>query len=183
MTTLRTERLVLRPWRDEDLEPFAALNGDPRVMEHFPAPLTRAQSDEMAGRIRLRMADQGYGLWAVEVLGAAGFIGFVGLMIPTFEAHFTPCVEVGWRFAHAHWGHGFAGEGASAALTHAFGPLGLTEVVAMTVPANLRSRRVMEKLGMHRSESDDFDHPKLIEGHALRRHVLYRVTRADWEAR
>lgn len=172
---------MLRPWRDEDLVPYAALNADPRVMEHFPSLLTRAQSDASAGKIRGAMEERGFGLWAAELPGVAGFIGFVGLSVPHFQAHFTPCVEVGWRIAHDHWGQGYATEGAEAALAVGFGELGLTEVVAMTVPANARSRRVMEKLGMRRDPEGDFDHPSIAEGHPLRCHVLYRVSAAEAE--
>jgi RimJ/RimL family protein N-acetyltransferase len=168
---IRTSRLVLRPWREADLAPFAALNADPAV---------NAESDAMAGRIAAHFERHGFGLWAVEIPGVAPFIGFVGLAVPPFEAHFTPCVEVGWRLARDAWGHGYATEGAHAALAHGFGALGLAEIVSMTVPANARSRRVMERLGMDRSAEDDFDHPRLPVGHALRRHVLYRLRREDW---
>jgi ribosomal-protein-alanine N-acetyltransferase len=179
-TRLPAERLVLREWRDEDLVAFADLNADPRVMEHFPAALTRAESDEFAARIRGHFDEHGFGLWAVEVAGVAPFVGFVGLAVPRFEAHFTPCVEVGWRLAHAHWRKSYATEGARAAVSHGFSELGLTEIVAMTVPKNVASRRVMEKLGMAQDPRDDFDHPRLQEGHPHRRHVLYRLRRRDW---
>jgi RimJ/RimL family protein N-acetyltransferase len=178
--TIATPRLRLRSWRDEDLAPFAALNADPRVMEHFPRTLDRAESDAAASRIRGLFAVQGFGFWAVEVTGVADFIGFVGLSMPTFEAHFTPCAEIGWRLAAEHWGRGYATEAASVVLARAFGPLGLGEVVAFTVPANRQSRKVMERLGMSRSPADDFEHPTLPEGHRLRPHVLYRLSRADW---
>jgi RimJ/RimL family protein N-acetyltransferase len=177
---MRTERLWLRPWRDEDVEPFAALNADPRVMEHFPALLSRQETEALVARIREHFARHGWGLWAVEVPGEAPFIGFVGLNPVTFQAHFTPAVELGWRLAPAHWGRGYATEGARAALEVAFLRLGLPEVVSFTVPANVRSRRVMEKLGLHRSPADDFEHPRLPEGHPLRRHVLYRLRRSEW---
>ncbi len=153
------------------------MNADPRVMEHFPSPLTREQSDLSASRICELMAQHGYGLWAAELPGIASFIGFIGLQMPGFDAPFMPRVEIGWRIAHAHWGQGYATEGARAALDAAFTQLDLDEVVSMTVVANLRSRRVMEKLGMTHDPSDDFDHPKIAEGHPLRRHVLYRVNR------
>ncbi len=172
---LRTERLVLRPWRDDDLAPFAELNADPRVRAHFPSCLTRAESDASARRIRAEMAARGYGLWAAEVAGGAPFIGFIGLAAPSFVAPFTPCVEIGWRLAHAAWGNGYATEGARAALAFGFETLGLAEIVAMTTPANARSRRVMEKLGMRRDPADDFDHPNLAPGSPARHHVLYRI--------
>jgi RimJ/RimL family protein N-acetyltransferase len=177
---IRTSRLVLRPWREADLAPFAALNADPAVNEYLPGPMVRAESDAMAGRIAAHFERHGFGLWAVEIPGVALFVGFVGLAVPPFEAHFTPCVEVGWRLARDAWGHGYATEGARAALAHGFGRLGLAEIVSMTVPANARSRRVMERIGMGRSAEDDFDHPRLPVGHPLRRHVLYRLRREDW---
>jgi RimJ/RimL family protein N-acetyltransferase len=178
--TITTARLCLRLWRDEDLPTFAALNADPCVMEHFPGTLSRAESDAMVARNRDHFTAHEFGLWAVEVPGRATFIGFVGLAVPRFEAHFTPCVEIGWRLAAEHWGKGYATEAASAALDHAFGPLGLAEVVSFTAPANRRSRHVMERLGMPRSPADDFEHPSLPKGHRLRRHVLYRLSRAAW---
>lgn len=178
---MTTPRLVLRPWRDDDLAPFAALNADPRVMEFLPKPLDRAESDARAGRIRNDFDRQGFGLWAVEVPGSAPFIGFVGLAIPTFEAPFTPSTEIGWRLASEHWGHGYATEAAREVLRFAFETLVLPEVVSFTVPANKRSWRVMERLGMTRAAGEDFDHPRLAEGDPLRRHVLYRLSRTGWE--
>jgi RimJ/RimL family protein N-acetyltransferase len=177
---LSTERLVLRAWRDTDLAPFAALNADPRVMEHFASPLSRAESDAMVERIRRHFASHGFGLWAMEAPGVAGFIGFVGLVHVPFTAPFTPAVEVGWRLAAEHWGHGYATEGARRALEVGFEQLQLEQIVSITMPANQRSRHVMEKLGMRRSPADDFDHPRLPEGHPLRRHVLYRLSRTEW---
>jgi RimJ/RimL family protein N-acetyltransferase len=175
--TLTTARLRLRPWRAEDLPPYAALNADPRVREHFPKMLSAEESDREAAGIAAHFDRHGFGLWAVEVIGAADFVGFVGLAVPGFEAHFTPCVEIGWRLAFEHWGHGYATEAARAALDCGFQRLGLEEIVSFTVPANWRSRRVMEHLGMRRSAADDFDHPRLPPGHPLRRHVLYRLGR------
>jgi RimJ/RimL family protein N-acetyltransferase len=175
--TIRTHRLHLRPWRDDDLPAFAALNADPTVVEFFPKPLDRAESDALAARIRDGFASRGFGLWAVEVPGVADFIGFVGLSVPQFEAHFTPCVEIGWRLAHEHWGRGYASEAARAALDFGFRSLALDQIVSFTTLANWRSRRVMERIGMTRMSEDDFDHPGLPEGHALRRHVLYRIDR------
>jgi RimJ/RimL family protein N-acetyltransferase len=178
---LRTGRLLLREWRDSDLASFAALNADPTVMEYMPALLSREESDAVATRIRDHFARHGFGLWALEVPGVTDFAGFVGLSIPAFQAHFTPCVEIGWRLARAHWGHGYATEAAREALRFGFERLGLEEIVSFTVPANLRSRQVMERLGMHRTPAEDFDHPRLPEPHPLRRHVLYRLSRSAWE--
>ena len=174
---LTTERLVLRDWQDDDLPAFAQLNADERVMHHFPATLNREQSDAVARRFRENIADQGFGFWAVGVVDGPPFIGFVGLSRPRFEAHFTPCVEIGWRLAHAHWGQGYATEAALTALAFGFDHLQLEEIVSFTVPANRASRRVMEKLGMTRAADEDFDHPMLEAGHPLRRHVLYRKQR------
>lgn len=175
---LRTKRLVLRAWRESDLEPFAALNADPRVMEHLPAVPSRAESDAAAASIRAHFDQHGFGYWAVEVMGGAPFIGFAGLARPRFEAPFTPCVEIGWRLAAEHWGRGYATEAARGALRFAFDELALDEILAWTVPTNQRSRRVMDKLGMRRDPADDFDHPRLPDDHPLRRHVLYRIGRA-----
>ena len=174
---LRTERLLLRRWRDDDRAPFAALNADPRVVEFLPGPLSRADSDALVARVEAHFAVRGFGLWAVEVPAAIPFAGFVGLAVPAFEAVFTPCVEVGWRLGPACWGRGYATEAARAALEFGFARLGLAEIVSFTVPANARSRRVMERLGMTHDPADDFDHPALPAGHPLRRHVLYRAAR------
>lgn len=179
MTSLRTERLVLRQWREADLDPFAALNADPEVMRHFPARPTREQSDRLAESQRVFIAQRGWGLWAVEVVGGAPFIGFIGLAEPRFTAHFTPAVEVGWRLARQHWGNGFATEGARAAVAFGFGELGLDEIVSFTTVGNERSRRVMERLGMTHDSADDFEHPLVPSGHPLRPHVLYRLRRAS----
>lgn len=176
--TRPTRRLLLRPWRDADADPFVAMNADPRVTEFLP-PANREQTLGMIERIRRHWDEKGFGLWAIEVPGVTAFAGFVGLSTPRFEAHFTPAVEVGWRLAFEHWGQGYATEGAAAALDAGFDELGLDEIVSMTVPANVRSRRVMEKLGMQRHPSDDFDHAMLAEGDPLRRHVLYRLRRSE----
>lgn len=180
MTTLRTDRLILRQWHDEDLAPFATLNADPEVMRHFPSTLTKEQSDALAERARHHLQQEGWGLWAVAVHDGASFIGFVGLARPSFEAAFTPCVEVGWRIAREHWGLGYAPEAAQAALRVGFRDLGLDEIHSWTVAANAPSLRVMEKIGMHHDEADDFDHPALAEGHPMRRHVRYRLSAAEW---
>ena len=174
---LRSERLLLRRWRDEDREPFAALNADPEVMEHYPSTLTRPESDAFVGRIESSFDANGYGLWAVELRVQARFIGYVGLAAAVFDAPFTPAVEVGWRLAREHWGRGFATEAAGVAAADGFGRLGLEEIVSFTATTNLRSQRVMQRLGMTRNPEEDFDHPRLPPGHRLRRHVLYRLPR------
>jgi RimJ/RimL family protein N-acetyltransferase len=147
------------------------------VMEFFPEPLTAEASDALIERIEAHFSPHGFGLSAVELLETNSFIGYVGLAVPNFDAHFMPAVEIGWRLAYEHWGKGLATEGARAVLNYGFERLGLGQVVSFTVPANLRSRRVMEKLGMTHDPRDDFDHPRFPEGHSLRRHVLYRLRR------
>lgn len=177
-----TERLHLRRWRYFDREPFAALNADPEVMEHFPSTLTEEESDALVDRIRAQFDERGFGLWALEVRGRGEFIGFTGLAVQTFEAHFNPSVEVGWRLARSAWGQGYAIEAARAAVADGFERVGLEEIVSMTATTNLRSQAVMQRLGMVRDPADDFDHPKVPEGSPLRRHVLYRLDRATWAA-
>lgn len=174
-TERRTERLVLRPWHEDDREPFAAMNADPEVMRHLPAPLDREASDELLDRLQAAIEEQGWGLWAVERRDTGGFVGFTGLAVPRHPLPFLPCVEVGWRLARGAWGHGFATEAARVALRVGFDELDLAEVVSFTSVTNVRSRAVMERLGMTRDPADDFDHPVLPVGHELRRHVLYRV--------
>ena len=174
---LSSERLILRRWREIDREPFALMNRDPAVMEYFPALLSVNESDALVDRIEHHFAHDGFGLWAAELRSSGEFIGYIGLAIPRFEAAFTPCVEIGWRLARSQWGKGLATEGARTAARFAFHRLDLAELVSFTVPGNLRSRRVMEKLGMTHDECDDFDHPLIVEGHPMRRHVLYRLRR------
>lgn len=177
---LRTERLVLRPWRDEDQEPFTAMNADPRVMQFFPNTYTPEDSAAELERIRAHFAAHGFGLWALSVTGGAAFAGVVGIGVPSFQAAFTPCVEIGWRLPFEHWGHGYATEAARAALAFGFEQLGLPEIVSFTTVTNVRSRRVMERLGMYRTPDDDFMHPKLPDGHPLQPHVLYRLSQAAY---
>ena len=177
-----TARVCLRLWRDEDAESFAVLNSDPEVMRHFPARLDRAESDALLARIRAHHEQHGFGLWALQIKGGAPFVGFVGLSVPRFEAHFLPGVEIGWRILASHWGKGYVTEAARAALGHGFEVLKLHEIVSFTVEGNVRSWRVMQRLGMHRDPADDFDMPTLPEGHLLRRHLLYRMSAADWQA-
>ncbi len=173
----RTARLLLRKWRRSDREPFAALNADPRVMKYLPGVLSREESDGLVARVEAGFEENGFGLWAVEVPGTAPFVGFIGLAIPRFKAHFTPCVEIGWRIAARYWNRGYATEGGRAVLASAFDTLQLDEIVSFSSAGNTRSRRVMEKIGMTHDEADDFDHPLLPAGHPLRRHVLYRQRR------
>lgn len=176
MDVLRTERLLLREWRPEDRAPFAALNADLAVNEFLPKPLTRAESDALADRFEAHRVEHGFTFWAVGAPGVAPFVGAVGLVRVSFEAPFTPAVEIGWRLAREHWGQGYATEAARASLAFAFDVLDLDEVVSFTVPENVRSRAVMERLGMVHDVTGDFDHPRLPAGHRLRRHVLYRAS-------
>jgi len=173
--TLETARLVLRPWVKEDYAPFAALNCDPRVTATLAGNLTRAESDALADRNAAHIQEHGWGLWAVEVKGGTPFIGFTGLSRPRFEAPFTPCVEIGWRLAFAHWGHGYATEAAKAVVAFAFEELRLPEIVSFTTVSNIRSRAVMDRLGLTYDADGDFDHPSLAADHPLRPHVLYRM--------
>ena len=177
---LETERLLLRSFRDDDLQGLAALCADPVVMRHFPETLDHAASERLAGRIKAHFDRHRFGPWSVEIKDTRRYAGFVGLMVPTFETHFTPCVEVGWRLARKYWGRGYATEAARAALTFGFDTVGCAEIVSMTVPDNRRSRAVMARLGMKRQVEDDFDHPNVPEDHRLRRHVLYRLSKSDW---
>ena len=174
-----TERLRLRQWRSSDYEPFAALNADPRVMEFFPSTLEREASDAGIARCQSTIAERGWGLWAAEIRSSNEFIGFVGLQVPTAPMPFSPCVEVGWRLAYAHWGKGFATEAARAALRIGFEQLELQEIVSFTAVNNRRSRAVMERLGMQEAEAT-FEHPSVPAGSPLREHCLYRLTRARW---
>ncbi|MFI5711974.1 GNAT family N-acetyltransferase [Kribbella sp. NPDC051620] len=183
MEYLTTDRLLIRPWKDSDYEPFAALNADPAVMEYFPSTMTRAESDAMVDRISAAIDERGFGFWAVEVRETGQFIGMTGLSVPSFEAPFeTPCVEIGWRLAKDAWGNGYATEAARASLAYGFGEAGLDEVISFTATTNKPSQRVMERIGMTHDPADDFDHPRLPDGHPLQRHVFYRITRAQWEA-
>ena len=180
---LSTERLVLRGWRPEDREPFAALNADPTVVEYLPGTLRRDESDALVARIEAGWEQRGYGLWAVEVPGVAPFVGFVGLNHQSFEAPFTPAVEVGWRLAASAWGHGYATEAGRVSLAFGFKQHALDEIVSFTTVRNLRSRRVMERLGMLHDPADDFEHPSVAEESPIRSHVLYRLDARTWAAR
>lgn len=177
---LRTARLLLRGWRDEDREPFAAIGADPEAMRYYPSLLTFEQSSARLQAYRQEWADYGFGKWAVEIPEVAPFAGSIGLSELHFQASFTPCIEIGWRLARSCWGQGYATEGARAALQFAFEGLGLEQIVAFTTPVNSRSVRVMEKLGMR--YAGEFAHALLPPGHRLRRHVLYRLSGSEWRA-
>ena len=181
---IRTERLVLRRWTDQDRQPFAKLNADPAVMEHMQGTMTRERSDAFIDRIESWWADHGWGLWAVEVADAAPFIGYVGLWPADYVAN-RPMVEVGWRLAREHWSHGYATEAAREALRFGFEEVDLGEIVSFTVPQNERSRRVMERIGLVRDPAGDFDHPRVdpVAYPHLVPHVFYRLGRDEWRAR
>jgi RimJ/RimL family protein N-acetyltransferase len=178
MMQIETPRLRLRPWIDDDFEPLVAMCADPRVMEFSPSIFSRGETEAMWRRIHEHFAHYGFGPWAMEVEGK--FAGSLGLDWIRFETHFTPCVEIGYRLRTEFWGRGLATEGGQAALQYGFECLGLREIVAFTIPANKRSRRVMEKIGLVFSE--EFDHPLIAEGHPMRQQVLYRISRSAWEA-
>lgn len=177
---LRSARVLLRQWREVDAEAFAALNADPEVMRHFPSRLSREASDTMMAlaRARAKIDERGWGSWALDLNGECA--AFVGLTVPLFEAHFTPCVEIGWRLARKFWGHGYATEAARLCLRYGFETLALGEIVSFTTVLNSPSMRVMERIAMVRNPADDFQHPNLAEGHPMRPHVLYRIARASW---
>jgi 3-dehydroquinate dehydratase/shikimate dehydrogenase len=177
---LTTRRLILRPWKREDFPLFAAINADSRVMEFFPSVLSREESDAIALRLQREIEEKGWGFWAAVLSDSQEFIGFIGISYRTHQSlpvSFTPAVEIGWRLAFEYWGKGYATEGALAVLKYGFEMLRLDEIVSFTAAQNNRSRRLMERIGMHRDPKDDFDHPKIPEGHWLRRHVLYRLRR------
>ena len=176
MYNLKTQRLILRHWCEEDLEPFAAMNRDPEVMKYFPSILSRQESNSMVERIQNKFAIQGFGLWAVEEKLSGTFIGCIGLNRPNFQAHFTPAVEVGWRLARPFWGKGYATEGAKKAIEYGFQEVNLAEIVSFTAKINKRSIAVMERLGMTHQSRDDFNHPNLPSGHILEPHLLYRLS-------
>jgi RimJ/RimL family protein N-acetyltransferase len=173
----KTDRLILRRWRESDRQPFAVMNADPRVMEFFPRLWSPDESNLLVDRIEAHIEQYGFGFCAAELIASGSFIGFVGLAVPRFDASFTPCVEIGWRLAHEHWGTGLATEGARAMVARAFDVHDLHEIVAYTAPTNMRSRRVMEKLGMTHDPADDFDHPGIAPEHPLRHQALYRLRR------
>lgn len=184
MIAIQTDRLILRSWKEEDLKPFAELNADPHVMEYFPAILSKVESDQMVKRMQAKIEERGWGLWAVSKIETQSFIGFIGFNDvdqSTLPVPFTPAVEIGWRLGFSHWGKGYATEGATACLKHGFQILGLDEIVSFTAKENTRSRRVMERIGLHHNLKDDFDHPKVQEGDRLKKHVLYRLNHSEWK--
>ena len=182
-TVLRTRRLILRQWKESDFLPYAKLNADQRVMEFMLGTMTEEETHQSIERTKKHFDAHGFGRWAVEVAESEKFIGFVGINIPPYTLPFSPCVEVAWRVCADEWGKGYAPEAANEAMRDGFERVGLQEIVSFTTLINLKSRRVMEKLGMRYCPAEDFDHPMVPEGHRLRRHVLYRMSKADWSLR
>jgi RimJ/RimL family protein N-acetyltransferase len=176
MKKIETERLLLREWIDDDILPFYEMGQDPRVMEYFPSLWSMNSVEIFIKNMQIQLEEKKYSLWALEEKKSKRFIGFVGLNSPQWEAHFTPCVEIGWRLAFEFWGKGYATEAAKSVLKYAFNKLHLQELVSFTTVGNLRSRKVMERIGMHRDPEGDFLHPKLDPNHILAKHVLYRIT-------
>lgn len=177
---LESARLLLRQWRDDDLPEFAAMCADSQVMRYFPGLLSRLESAALIGRIRGHFGEHGFGFWALERKDTGEFIGLTGLAHVGFDAAFTPAVEIGWRLAREHWGLGYASEAAWTALRCGFDRVSLDAVVAFTTESNMPSQKVMQAIGMHYDPAGDFDHPRLVVDHPLRRHVLYRISRAQW---
>jgi RimJ/RimL family protein N-acetyltransferase len=175
-----TGRLILREWRSEDREPFARMNADPKVMEFQPGVLSHQESNAFVDRIEAHFRQRGFCLYAAELRHDQRFIGFIGIHVPNFESAFMPCVEIGWRLAPDVWGQGLATEGGKEVVRQAFTRLGLDELVSFTACINARARHLIEKMGMSRNPIEDFEHPKVAEGHVLRQHVLYRLRRSDW---
>jgi len=177
---IKTDALILRPWKNSDLDPFFDMSSDPNVMAYFMNTLSRKQCASMMDRINDQIAEHGFGFWAIEVPGVTDFAGFVGLSIPNFETNFTPCVEIGWRLGSAHQGFGYATLGAHLSLAYGFEHCALEEIVSFAVPENHRSIAVMERLGMSRDADDDFAHPSIPANHPLSQHVLYRISQDRW---
>lgn len=170
-----TERLILREWRTTDLEPFAQMGQDPQVMEFFPNLLTYEESAALITRIQDKFSKYGFCFFATELKSTGEFIGFIGLSVPNFEAHFTPCVEIGWRLSSQHCGLGYATEGARKCLEVGFDKFNLKEIISMAVKDNWNSRNVMQKIGMQQDLNGSFIHPNLPNNHPLAEHVLYRI--------
>lgn len=180
MHYLETERLLLRQWLDKDFLPFAAMNADPIVRKYFPSLLTADQSHASIKSFQEAIIQKGFGLWALELKDSGEFLGFCGLQVPSFHAHFTPCIEIGWRLAKEYWGNGYATESAKKCLSFAFKTLNVPEIVSFTAIDNWPSRRVMQRIGMQRNPQDDFEHPLVDDEHPLKKHVLYRVSKIQW---
>ena len=171
---LQTSRLILRNWKQNDIEPFAILNSDPRVCEFLPNVLSQEETLTSVIKIQSHFKKHAFGLFAVELISTKTFIGFVGLKYFSFDSHFTPSVELAWRLSWKNWGQGLATEAAQKVTQYGFETLGLPEILAITAKNNQGSRRVMEKLGMFTNEDENFLHPQLEYSHPLAEHILYR---------
>lgn len=182
-TVIETERLILRTWKDEDALAYFHINQDPKVIEYLLGPLTMQEVHDFMAAANRQSEERGHTLWAAELKSTAELIGFVGLQYTSWPAHFTPAVEVGWRLGSQHWGRGYATEAANASLAYAFNECALSQIVSFTVPANVRSIRCMERIGLTRESQGDFAHPKLPTSHPLSQHVLYKISAEDWNAR
>ncbi|MCP4342668.1 MAG: GNAT family N-acetyltransferase [Desulfobulbaceae bacterium] len=181
VTELETDRLLLRQWKNQDLSAFAKLTADSEVMEYFPSTLSSEESNAMAQKCKSLISERGWGVWASELKESGDFIGFVGIHKPKATLPFSPCVEIGWRLLREHWGNGYATEAAAEALRFSFESLGLNEVVSFTTVSNYRSRSVMEHLGLSNT-NQNFEHPDIPDGHQLSEHVLYKITKSEWQA-
>lgn len=173
-TILETERLILRQWRDSDLQAMATINQDPKVMEHFAATRSLEETKAFINSNKTLFKDLGYCFYATELKQTHELIGFVGIA-PVYEMPCTPAIEIGWRLGTKFWGQGLATEAAKAVIDYAFNALGIGELVSFTATTNKKSERVMQRLGFIRSEKDDFDHPRIVDGHPLKRHIFYRL--------
>jgi len=176
---LTTDRLILRQWKHSDRAPFAAINADTDVMRYFDRPRERTESDATVDRLEGHIYEHGFGFWAAELKEIGAFIGFIGIEHTPPNLACSPAVEIGWRLDKRFWGKGLAPEGARASLLFAFSKLKLAEVVSFTAETNKPSMRVMEKIGMQRDKSADFDHPAIPKGHPTRPHVFYRIKSSD----
>lgn len=177
---LETERLILRKWKEADLEPFCKITSDPEVRRYYPGVLTADETKALVTKVEAHFNKESFGLFALELKSTGEFIGYTGLMKPTIQAHFMPCVEIGWQLSKKHWGNGYAPEAAAKALEDGFVRIGLDEIVSFTTVSNDKSIRVMQKLQMTRNPKDDYSHPALPEGHPLKPHVLFRLSKAIW---
>ncbi|MEY2903152.1 MAG: hypothetical protein RLY89_2258 [Bacteroidota bacterium] len=177
---IETNQLLLRQWKLEDLSAYATMNADPKVMEHFPATLSKEESWNHLQKMQAQIQEKGYGTFALELKKEGTLIGFTGLSIPNFDAEFTPCVEIGWRIASPYWRLGYAFEAAKACLNFAFNEIGLTEIFSFTATTNKPSENLMKKLGMQKC--GEFEHPKLPMGHSLRKHVIYSINKRKQDA-
>ncbi len=177
MKILETERLILRTWIDSDLQPMFEINQDPIVMEYFLGLQDLETTKNLITKVNNHFDQHGYSLYACVKKDSREFVGFIGLLIADFNAHFTPATEISWRLSSKHWAQGLATEGAKAVLNYAFRKLQITEIVSFTAMDNAKSIKVMQKIGLQHNADDDFDHPKLDDNSPLQRHVLYRLSR------